>query len=48
MQISRKQKTLSQFLFAFPKSTFNFEKFQKKDDPYNWCIFELRYSKNGG
>ena len=30
MQLSRKQKTLSQFFFAFRKSNFNFEKIQKK------------------
>ena len=32
MQISQKQKTFSQFLFAFFKFRFNFEHFQKKYD----------------
>ena len=31
--LSKKQKAVSQFFFAFPKSTLNFEHFQKKDDP---------------
>ena len=31
--LSQKQKTFSQFFLAFPKSTLNFEHFQKKDDP---------------
>ena len=31
--LSQKQKTFSQFFFAFLKSTLNFEHFQRKDDP---------------
>ena len=31
MQVSRKQKTFSQFFSAFLKSSFNFENFQKKN-----------------
>ena len=33
MQLSQKQKVFSQFLFAFSKFRFNFELFQKKNDP---------------
>ena len=36
--LSQKQKTLSQFFFAFLKSTINIEHFQKKDDPDSRCI----------
>ena len=34
MQLSRKQKTVSEFFSAFLKSSLNFEHFQKKDDPH--------------
>ena len=33
MQLSQKQKTFSEFFFAFLKSKFNFKQFPKKDDP---------------
>ena len=32
MEVSRKQKTFSEFFSAFLKSSLNFEHFQKKDD----------------
>ena len=35
MQVSRKQKTFSQFFSAFLKSSLNFEHFQKKDDSHS-------------
>ena len=35
MHISQKQKTFSQFSFAFLKSILNFKDFPKKDDPHN-------------
>ena len=35
MQVSRKQKTFSQFFAAFLKSSLNFEHFQKKDDSHS-------------
>ena len=41
MQLSEKRKIFSEFFFAVCKSRFNFEHFQKKDDPHSWCIFEL-------
>ena len=41
MQLSRKQKTLSDFFSAFLKSSWNFEHFLKKDDPHCWYIPEI-------
>ena len=41
MQLSRKQKTLSDFFSAFLKSNLNFEHFLKKEDPNSWCISEI-------
>ena len=40
MQVSEKQKVISQFFFEFSKFTFNFEHFQKKGDPHSLCIFQ--------
>ena len=33
--LSQNQKTVTQFFFAFLKSTLNFKHFQKKDDPHS-------------
>ena len=41
MQLSRKQKTFSQFFSAFLKSSLNFEHFQKKDDSHSWGISKI-------
>ena len=41
MEVSRKQKTFSEFFSAFLKSSLNFEHFLKKDDPHCWCISEI-------
>ena len=41
MQLSRKQKTFSEFFCAFLKSSLNFEHFQKKDDSHCWGISEI-------
>ena len=46
MQLSQKKKTFSQFFAAFLKSRFNFEYFEKKDDPHTFCIFEITDSEN--
>ena len=35
MQLSRKQKTFSEFFSAFLESSLNFEHFQKKDDSHS-------------
>ena len=45
---SKKQKIFSQllfFFFAFWKFRFNFEHFEKNDDPHRWYIFELTDSE---
>ena len=39
--LSQKQKTFSQFFSTFLKFYFNFEHFQKKDDPHRLCISEI-------
>ena len=41
MQLSRKQKSFSDFFPAFLKSSLNFEHFFKKDDRHCWCISEI-------
>ena len=46
MQLSQKQKTLSQFLVAFLKSSSNFEHFEKKDDPHRFSKIEITDSEN--
>ena len=38
MQLSRNQKTFSEFFFAFAESTKNFEYFGKKDEPLRWFV----------
>ena len=35
MQLSQKQKTFSQFFFAFLKSILNFKHLPKKDEPHS-------------
>ena len=41
MQLSRKQKSFSDFFPAFLKSSLNFEHFFKKHDPHCWYISEI-------
>ena len=41
MQLSRKQKTVSQFFSACLKPGLNFEHLLKKDDPHCWCIADI-------
>ena len=48
MQLSRKQKTFSQFFSAFLKSSLNFEHFQKKDDSHSSDISEITDSEKHG
>ena len=43
----QKDRTFSQIFSSFLKSTFNFEHFQKKDDPHSRCIFEIAVSEKG-
>ena len=46
--LSEKQKTFSEFFFAFSKSKLNFEHFKKKDDPHSRCISQITVSEQGG
>ena len=49
MQLSKKRKLFSKlFFFPFSKFRFNFQHFQKKDDPQSWCIFEVTNSEKVG
>ena len=48
MQLSRKQKTFSEFFSAFLESSLNFEHFQKKDDSHRSDISEIRDSEKHG
>ena len=43
--LSPKQKTFSEFFFAFSKSTLNFEHSLKKDDPPSRCISQITVSE---
>ena len=45
--LSHKQKTFSEFLSAFLKSTLNFEHSGKKDDPHSRCISQITVSEKG-
>ena len=46
MQLSRKQEALSQFFFAFLKSTLNFKDFSKKKTARADVFPQLRAQKN--
>ena len=46
MHVSQKQKKFSKFFAAFWKFSWNFEHFDKKDDPLRFCNFESTDSEN--
>ena len=46
MQLSHKKRTFPEFFAASLKSSLNFKRFQKKDDPHIVCILEVRDSEN--
>ena len=48
MQLPQKQKTFSEYFFAFLKSSSNFEHFQKKDDSHSWGISKITESEKQG
>ena len=48
MQLSNKQKTFSQLLAAFPKTNSIFQHVQRKDDPSNLYISEIRNCEKSG
>ena len=39
MQLSQKQKTFSEFSFAFSNFILNLKHLPKKDDPHSACLF---------
>ena len=41
MVLCQKENIFSQFSAAFFDSAWNFEHFQKKDDPHSFCISEI-------
>ena len=45
MQLSQKEKILSQFFTAFLKFRLNFNHFEKKDDSDRFCIFKVTDSE---
>ena len=47
MQWSQKQEIFFQFFLAFLKSTLNFERFQKKEEPHSWFISEIKDAEKG-
>ena len=47
MQLSQKKENLSDFFFAFLKSTLNFEHFPKKEQPHGWFISEIKDVEKG-
>ena len=47
LQFSQKQEIFSQFFFAFLKSTLNFERFPKKEEPHSWFISEIKDPEKG-
>ena len=46
MQLSEKQKTFSEFFFAFLKSILNFKHLPTKDDPHSDVFLEIPAPKN--
>ena len=46
MQLSQKKIFFSAFFAEVLKSKFNFEHFEKKDDPHSFCISEITDSEN--
>ena len=45
MPLSQKRKIFFDFCFPFYKFRYNFQYFQKKDDPHSLCIIELTDSE---
>ena len=46
MKLSLKHKTFSRSFATFLRSRLNFERFEKKDDPYSFCISEITDYEN--
>ena len=47
MQLSQKQKTFSEFVFAFLKYILSFEHFNRNDESHSWSISEINGSEKG-
>ena len=48
MQVSRNEKTFSEFFCKFLKSSLTFEHFEKKDDSHSWGLSEITdFEKHG-
>ena len=45
MQLSREEKTFSEFFAAFLKSSLNFEDFKTKDDSHSWGTSKITESE---
>ena len=46
MQLSQKQRTLSEFFAGFLKCSLDFKYFEKEDDPHIFFISEVNDSEN--
>ena len=46
MQLSQKKKNFFSIFGPFFKSIWNFERFEKKDNPHRFCVSEITDSKN--
>ena len=46
MQLSQKQKKISEYFAVFLKYSLNFECLEKKDDSQKFCISEITDSEN--
>ena len=47
MRLYQKQEIIFQFFFAFLKSTLNFERFPKKEEPHSSFISEIKDAEKG-
>ena len=47
MRLSQKQEIYSEFFFAFLKSTLNFQRFPKKEEPHSILISEIKDAEKG-
>ena len=45
MQVSKKEKTFSEFFFAFSKPILNFKHFSKKYEPHSSCLCRITGSE---
>ena len=48
VELSKKEKTFSEFSDAFPKPASHFQHFEQKDDPHSLCISEITDCKRRG